>query len=108
MKRAVRPGIDQSFIAGSGGRPACSRLHGFGGCSLSHRCCLCCRVVVERRSGIEFACKSVSKTLDIPNLSRACTPLPQTFTCMHWQARSTLILQWQHPVRFRLPRCCGC
>ncbi|KAL4853803.1 Calcium-dependent protein kinase 34 [Chlorella vulgaris] len=27
------------------------------------------RVVVERRSGIEFACKSVSKTLDIPNLS---------------------------------------
>ena len=26
---------------------------------------------MERSSGIEFACKSVSKTLDIPNLSRA-------------------------------------
>lgn len=29
------------------------------------------RVVVEKNSGIEFACKSVSKTLDIPNLSPA-------------------------------------
>lgn len=36
------------------------------GCSYAR-----CRVVVERSSGIEFACKSVSKTLDIPNVSGA-------------------------------------
>ena len=36
---------------------------------------------MERSSGIEFACKSVSKTLDIPNLSRACLACASAAVC---------------------------
>ncbi|PSC74049.1 Calcium-dependent kinase 29 [Micractinium conductrix] len=56
------PAVDCGFPRDLETRYEWGRVLGKGGFGLV-------RTVVEKRSGIEFACKSVSKTLDIPNLS---------------------------------------
>ena len=68
----------------------------------TQQCCPApCRTVIERSSGIEFACKSVSKTLDIPNLSGACMP-----ACTG--ARRRLLLGRLPVAPSLLPLACRC
>ena len=66
------------------------------------------RTVVEKSSGIEFACKSVTKILDIPNISGAsCAEIANTARqpCLRRHRRTGGIMSSPMSIGMPAPAC---